>query len=133
MMLFPRKLKNEIYKKSTQRHLNAAGGYSYLYNDGVVHLLVEPSVGSSPVIACCRSLSSVALGDALVFTLFMSRAPQCRQCLDHFYASQFSKNRDAKLSSVVQQQTKKFNDDNLASLLLFKVLINLVRGSANDC
>ena len=133
MMLFPRKLKNEVCKKSTERQLDSAGGYSYLYNEGVVHLLLESSDGSTPVIACCRSRSSVALGDALVFTLFMSRSPQCRQCLDHFYASQFSKNRDAKLSSIVQQQTKKFNDDNLASLLLSKVLIDLAKGSANVC
>ncbi len=128
-MLFPRKAKNEIYKKSSVRQLNANGGYSYLLDDGYSHLLIHSEDNTPSYIACSRSLCSVPLGNALVHSLFITRSPHCRECLSHFYASQFSKDRDSKLSKVINHQTRQFNDRQLASALITKVILKMVSRS----
>lgn len=96
--------KYEVQQARQVRAFNSCGGFGLLCRDGFVHLFLESKSGGLPSVACSRSLSSIAAGDALLYPFFLSRSGQCKQCLDHFYASEIGRAREAKILQVFNEK-----------------------------
>lgn len=97
--------KHENLPKNSDRKSYFRSFGSLLRDDGLVHLLL-PASGSVPAkLACCRSISSVADSSYFLPALFFAFPAKCRECLDHFYASEFAKERDANLSDSLQEKS----------------------------
>lgn len=70
-----------------------------LARDNTVHLLVPSCPDGRPLLACSRSPSDIDEHNLYLAPLFLSfSGSQCKECLDYFYASQVSKDRDSAIA-----------------------------------